>query len=67
MSCRFFTGIKFVFCCDRSSRGVDTMNVLAPHKEKQTTTIASFSIRFTGELPFVVEFSQNAALNSGDK
>ena len=46
-------GIKFVFCCDRSSRGVDRMNVLAPHNEKQTTTIASLSIRFTGELSFV--------------
>jgi hypothetical protein len=45
-------GIKFVFGCDCSSRGVDTMNVLAPHNEKQTTTIASFSIRLTDELRF---------------
>lgn len=29
------------------------MNVPAPHNEKQTTTIASFSIRLTGELRFV--------------
>ena len=29
------------------------MNVLAPHNEKQTTTIANFSIRFTGELRVV--------------
>ena len=43
------------------------MNVLAPHNEKQTTTIASFGIRFTGELRVSLEFSQNAALNGGDK
>jgi hypothetical protein len=30
------------------------MKVPAPHSEKQTTTIASFSIRLTDELQFVV-------------
>ena len=45
-------GIKFVLCCDCSFLGVDTMNVPAPHNEKQTTTIASFSIRLTDELRF---------------
>ena len=60
-------GITFVFCCDRSSRGVDTMNVPAPHNEKQTTTIASFNIRLTGELGLSLEFTRNAALNGGDK
>jgi len=49
-------GIKFVFCCDCSSLGVDTMNVPAPHNEKQTTTIASFSIRLTDELGLSLEF-----------
>src|SRR5436305_1291124 len=29
------------------------MNVPAPHNEKQTMTIASFSIRLTDEFPFV--------------
>lgn len=43
------------------------MNVPAPHNEKQMKTIASFSIRLTGELRFVAEFSPNAALNGGDK
>src|SRR5437867_12662141 len=45
-------GVTFVFCRDCSSRGVDTMNVPAPHNEKHTTTIASFSIRLTDELGF---------------
>ena len=52
MGCRFLIGITCVFRCDCSSRGIDTMNVPAPHNEKQMTTIASFSIRFTGELQF---------------
>ena len=43
------------------------MNVPAPHNEKQTMTIASFSIRLTDEFRFVAFFSQNAALNGGDK
>lgn len=43
------------------------MNVPAPHNEKQTTTIASFSIRFTEKYRFSVNLSQNAALNGGDK
>ena len=44
------------------------MNVPAPHNEKQTMTIASFSIRLTDEFRFVAwPFSQNAALNGGDK
>src|SRR5262249_32612702 len=47
MSCRFLTDITFVFRCEVSSRGVDTMNVPAPHNEKQTTTIASFRIQLT--------------------
>ena len=46
-------GITFVFSGDCSSRGVDTMNVPAPHNEKQMTTIASFNIRLTGELRYV--------------
>ena len=33
------------------------MKVPAPHNEKQTTTIASFSIRFTDEIRFVVWIS----------
>src|SRR5438034_6735433 len=57
MSCRFLTGITFVFCCDFRARGVDTMNVPAPHSEKQTTTIASFSIRLTDESQFVARVS----------
>src|SRR5262249_1585786 len=52
MGCRFLIGSRRVFRCDCSSRAIDTMNVPAPHKEKQMTTIASFSIRFTGELQF---------------
>ena len=43
------------------------MNVPAPHNEKQTTTIASFSMRLTGEIGLSLEFNQNAALNGGDK
>ncbi len=53
MSCRFLMGITFVFCCDCSSRGLDTINVPAPHNEKQTTTIASFSTWLTDELRLV--------------
>jgi hypothetical protein len=68
MSCRFLTGITFVLCCDLSSRGVDTMNVPAPHNEKQITTIANFSIRLTDELRFCrLSLSPNAAPNGGDK
>jgi hypothetical protein len=47
------TGITFVFCCDCSSRVVDTINVPAPHNEKQTITIASFTIQLTDELQFL--------------
>lgn len=43
------------------------MNVPAPHNEKQKTTIASFSIRLTGELRFIAPVQSNAALNGGDK
>jgi len=50
---RFLTGTTCVFGCDGSSRGAGTMNVPAPHSEKQMITIASFSIRFTGELQSV--------------
>src|SRR5215510_691732 len=47
MNRRFLIGITFVFCCDFSSRGIDTMKVPAPHKEKQRKIIASFSSRLT--------------------
>ena len=56
-SLRFLIGITFVFWCGRSSPVVDTMKLPAPHDEKQTTTIAIFSIRFTGELRFAVGIS----------
>jgi hypothetical protein len=54
---RFLIGITFVFGCDCSSRGAGTMNVPAPHNEKQTTTITSFSIRLTDELWLVARVS----------
>ena len=44
------------------------MKVPAPHTEKQTTTIANFSIRLTGEFTVCrLNFSQNAAPNGGGK
>ena len=66
MSRGFLTGITFVFRCDCSSRGVDTMNVPAPHNEKQTTTIASFNIRLAANYGLSLEFTRNAALNGGE-
>ena len=67
MSCGFLIGVTFVFRCDCSSRGVDTMNVPAPHSEKQTTTIASFISGSQANYGLSLEFTQNAALNGGDK
>jgi hypothetical protein len=50
-------GVTFVFCRDCSSRDVDTINVPAPHNEKQTTTIASFSTRLTDEIRSITRVS----------
>jgi hypothetical protein len=47
-SSRFFTGITFVFSGASSFRAVEAMKVLAPHREKQSRTIAIFVTRFTG-------------------
>jgi hypothetical protein len=43
------------------------MKVPAPHNEKQTITIASFSILLTDELRCRLSFSQDAAPSGGDK
>jgi hypothetical protein len=43
------------------------MNGPAPHSEKQTTTIASFSIRVTEKSQLIPESRQNAAPNGEDK
>jgi len=45
---RFLTGITLVFCGASSFLAVEAMKVPAPHREKQSKTIAIFVTKFTG-------------------
>jgi hypothetical protein len=44
---RFSTGISFVFCGASPFGAVEAMKVPAPHREKQSKTIAIFVNKFT--------------------
>ncbi len=63
---RFFTGITFVFCGVSSFRAFEAMKMPAPHNEKQTKTIASFTIQLT-DRTLSLEFSQHVAPGGGGR